>query len=122
MNTTSREWWLLDERQPVPLAELARMCGMSAPELAELVEYGALEPSASDAADTWFTADYVHPLREAARMRALFDLDLFSAGLLAGYLHRIELLERQVRALQGQVPGHGHPSREGPATWREPHA
>ncbi|MBI5278046.1 MAG: hypothetical protein HY854_16470 [Burkholderiales bacterium] len=121
MSMQSPEWWLLDERQPVALAELARMCGMSPQDLVELVEYGTLVPCAGTGADATFTADYVHPLREAARVRAMFDLDLFTVGLVTGYLHRIEVLEQRLRAVQGQLPAHVPRERDGPALWREAH-
>lgn len=121
MSMQAPECWWLDERQPVALPELVRMCGISAEELSELVEYGALAlaPGPDGAC---FTADYVHPLREAARLRGVFDLDLFTVGLLTGYLHRIEALERQVRALRAHAPLNAPHLRDGPQPWREPHA
>ena len=62
------------------------------------------------------------PLREAARLRADYDLDLFTVSLLLGYLQRIAQLEQQLRALNAHVP-HPHTlPREGPTPWREPHA
>jgi chaperone modulatory protein CbpM len=121
MTMHDAEWWWLDERQAVSLPELARVCGMSPAELGELVDDGVLVPASGAGAAACFTADLVHPLREAARVRAQFDLDLFTMGLLAGYLHRIELLEQQVRVLQGRVHAPPHSPRDGPATWREPH-
>jgi chaperone modulatory protein CbpM len=45
------------------------------------------------------------PLRTAGKLRQDFDLDLFTVGLLLGYLNRIEALERQVRTLKAQTPG-----------------
>ena len=59
-------------------------------------------------------------LREAARLRAQFDLDLFTVALLLGYLQRIARLEHQLRSLQAHVPYPQHLPREGPAPWREP--
>lgn len=91
------EWMWLDGRLTVDVAELARMSGMTAAEIEELVEYGSL-PAGSDG---MFQADVVRCLREAVRLRVLFDLDLFSAGLLLRYLRRIEELEGELRALRG---------------------
>lgn len=113
----SDEWMWLDARLTVTAGELARMCGLSEADIGELVEYGSLATVEGGG----FTAELVTPLREAARLRARFDLDLFTAGLLAQYLHRIEQLERELRALRGRLHGE-HGLREGPAQWREPHA
>ena len=47
----------------------------------------------------------VTPLRTAGRLRQDFDLDLFTVAMLLGYLHRIEVLENELRCLQaGQPP------------------
>jgi chaperone modulatory protein CbpM len=114
----------LDPHRRVDQAELAHMCSLSVVELDELVEYGALVPLVPEgsAATRCFSAACVAPLREAVRLRALYDLDVFTVSLLLGYLQRIEHLEHQLRALHAHVP---HPQplpREGPAPWREPHA
>ncbi len=115
MNT--EEWMWLDARRAVEAGELARMCGLTAEDLAELVDYGALEALQ----DGTFRADVVAPLREALRVRVRFDLDLFTAGLLLKYLQRIDAMERELRALRAHGPGEP-PEREGPARWLEPHA
>lgn len=91
-------------------AELAQMCGMSVNELQELVDYGALVPVGGEPLpQRLFSAGCVPTLRQAARLRADFDLDLFAAGLLLGYLQRIEDLEQQVRALHAHLPQHRAP-------------
>lgn len=90
----------LDSRETVSVAELCRVCGVSADELDELVEYGALEPVHSDEQGRMFSAVCVVPLRKVCRLRIDFDLDVFTAAVLLGYLHRIDELERQVRSLQ----------------------
>ena len=113
----AQEWMWLDARRAVEAGELARMCGLTLQEVAELVDYGALEPLQ----DGTFRADLVAPLRQALQVRVRFDLDLFTAGLLAGHLHRIEALERELRALRAHATREP-PGRDGPARWREPHA
>ncbi len=92
----------LDSRETVSLAELSRVCGMSADELAELVEYGALAPVESDAHGGTFSAVCIVPLRTVCKLRMDFDLDVFTAAVLMGYLDRIDELERQVRSLQAR--------------------
>lgn len=114
------EWTWLDAQRAVDEAELAHMCQLTIAEVEELVDYGALAPLAGPTRQ--FSAACIAPLREASRLRGHYDLDLFTVSLLLGYLQRIAQLEQQVRALQVHVP---HPQllpREGPATWREPHA
>jgi len=93
-------------------------------DLQELVEYGSLQPIAGRQ-ELVFSAEWVVPLREAFRLRRVFDLDLFAAGLVLEYLNRIETLERQVKTLRAHLPSHlppGQDHHEGPAPWREPHS
>jgi chaperone modulatory protein CbpM len=117
------DWYWLDAQRRIDEAELALMCDLSVQEVHELVEYGALVPLASEAgARRQFSAACVAPLREAARLRSHYDLDLFTLSLLLGYLQRIAHLEQQVRGLSAHMPHPQHLPREGPTPWREPHA
>lgn len=93
----------LDAREVIPLTELARICALSPDELDELVDYGALVPLEHARQERLFSAECVMPLRTAGKLRQDFDLDLFTVGLLLGYLNRIEALERQVRTLKAQL-------------------
>ena len=113
----------LDPLRRIDQAELAHLCSLSIAELDELVEYGALLPAPAEGSGLrQFSGTCVAPLREAARLRSLYDLDLFTVSLLLGYLQRITQLEQQLRSLQAHLP-HGHQlPREGPTPWREPHA
>jgi chaperone modulatory protein CbpM len=112
----------LHAHDSVEETELARMLDMSQAELDELVEYGALVPlPAAASAVRVFSAGCVPPLREAVRLRADFDLDLFTVSLLAGYLQRIAELERRLHGLEAHLPQPAQPQREGPEFWREPH-
>ena len=120
--TQSVEVAWLDARESVTLPELSRVCGLSEAELTELMEYGALA-ALDQAQPQWlFSSECVGPLRQAARLRRDFDLDLFAVAVLLDYLHRIDVLERQVKSLQAHLPAHSHVlQREGPQPWREPH-
>ncbi len=93
----------LDSREAVSLAELSRVCGMSADELVELVDYGALAPLASNAQESAFSADCIVQLRTVCKLRVDFDLDVFTVAVLMGYLDRIDDLERQVHSLQAMA-------------------
>ncbi|WP_341918189.1 chaperone modulator CbpM [Polaromonas sp. YR568] len=95
----------LDAREAVTLAELAQICALSVDELDELMDYGALVPMQDVRQERLFSAECVMPLRMAGKLRQDFDLDLFTVGLLLGYLNRIETLERQVQSLQAHLPG-----------------
>ena len=96
----SVEMTWLDSRETVNLAELSRVSGMSADELTELIDYGALAPLESNVAGSLFSAECIVQLRTVCQLRLDFDLDVFTAAILMGYLERIEQLERQVRSLQ----------------------
>lgn len=99
-------WMSLEATETVTADELARASGLSAEQLNELVEYGALMPvvvrSDGPEPDRLFSANYVLTLRTACHVQRDFDLDLFTAGLLVGYLMRIDTLERQVQSLHAQ--------------------
>ena len=123
MATEASDWTWLDPLRRIDQFELADLCHLSLAELDELVEYGALVPSTGDAtANRQFSAGCVGPLREAARLRAHYDLDLFTVSLVLGYLQRIAHLEQQLRSSQSHLGHPGHLPREGPTPWREPHA
>jgi chaperone modulatory protein CbpM len=120
MNAQAVEVAWLDARETISLAELSRTCGLSAQDLGELIDYGAIVPIRGST--TLFSAECVVPLRTAGRMRQDFDLDLFTVSLLLNYLHRIDVLEREVRALRARLPAHVQGGlREHPETWHEPH-
>ncbi len=110
-HTDRQESWIsLDASETVTADELARASGLSADQLNELVEYGALMPvaacSAAQEPDRLFSATYVITLRAACHVQRDFDLDLFTAGLLVGYLMRIDALERQIQSLHAQSTAH----------------
>lgn len=120
MKTEQVQWVWLDAAEKVSSAELSEVCGMSAAELEELVDYGALmplQPLDSPQAERMFSAEYITPLRMAGKLRVDFDLDLFTVALLLGYVHRIEALERQLRSLEAHIPSYsrlGFPSLQPP--------
>lgn len=76
--------------------EFARISGLQESEVRELVDYQLL-PAKLDTRTAL-------AVKEAARQRKDFDLDLFTTGLLARYLLKIEELEAQVRQLRAERP------------------
>jgi chaperone modulatory protein CbpM len=99
----------LDSSQTVTLTELSRCCAMSETELDELVDYCALVPVSAVTPQRLFSAEWVVPLRTAAKLRQDFDLDLFTVAILLGNLSRIEILQRQVQQLQALLPARLRP-------------
>ena len=122
MVSDAPDWSWLDPHQRIEQMELANMCGLNSAELDELVAYGALVPLVGEPGGRHFSASCVAPLREAARLRATHDLDLFTVSLLLGYLQRIAHLEHQLRGLPAHLSNPPQLPREGPTPWREPHA
>ena len=103
------EW--LDARETVTVTQLTVMCGLSREEIGELVEAGAIAPVAGPQPEASFAGSWVPPLREAAKLRRDFDLDVFTLGILLCYLSRIEDMERELQSLRAQMPAHLHPRR-----------
>ena len=95
----------LDGRETITLAELTRACALSAAELDELVGYGALVPLRATTQETLFSAEWVMPLRQAARLRRDLDVDLYSVAIMLGFLNRIAGLESELRSLQARFHG-----------------
>ncbi|BCO25903.1 hypothetical protein MIZ03_0782 [Rhodoferax lithotrophicus] len=104
------DWRWLDTRETITSAELSDCCGMSEAELDELVDYCVLEPVAPINQQRAFSAHWVVPLRHASKMRADFDLDIFTVAILLGNLTRIDVLERQVHSLQALLPPEMRPN------------
>jgi chaperone modulatory protein CbpM len=110
----------IDAGETVTCSELSSLCRVSAQEVDELVEYGALQPLPRHS-ERVFSRNCVVPLRTACKLKHDYDLDLFTVALLMEHLDRIAELERQVRYLRAHAPAHIAPHREGPQPWREPH-
>jgi chaperone modulatory protein CbpM len=108
------EWAWMGTRETINQHDLSDCCGMTELDLEELIEYSALVPVVTpdgipdDAPPCThiFSTEWIAPLREAGRMRADFDLDIFTVALLLAKMSRIEILEREVLALQAQMPFH----------------
>ena len=98
----------LDDQQEISLAELAEISGLSAAELGELVENGALVPN-NPLEEQWtFSGNYIVTVQTVCRLRQDFDLDLNALGLALLFLDRIRELESQLYDLRAQLP-HRHP-------------
>jgi chaperone modulatory protein CbpM len=112
MKQQAPDWIGLDTRETVTQSELSEVCGLTAEELAELVDYGALSPMGVDQEVHVFSAAWVSPLRTASKLRRDYDLELFSVAMLVGYLSRIETLERELQAVRAQQPDINSPNHD----------
>jgi chaperone modulatory protein CbpM len=88
----------LRPEQACALDEFARTAGLQESEVRELMQYQLLAPGALD-------MRMALALRQAVRLKNDFDLDLFTTGLLAGYIERVSELESELRKLQAERPG-----------------
>lgn len=102
MKQQAPEWTWLDTRETVTFSQLSEACCLSATELKDLVEYGALTPLLIEREAQVFSASWVSPLRTASKLRRDYDLELFSVAMLVDYLSRIETLERELQAVRAQ--------------------
>jgi chaperone modulatory protein CbpM len=96
------EW--LDADCEVSFVELVQLSGLTENELRELVEYGALAPKRTEAAQWIFSGACVVTVRAAQRLRRDFELDLNALSVAMGLLERIHALEAELRALHAQRP------------------
>jgi chaperone modulatory protein CbpM len=123
MTPQPHDWEWPEAGEIITHAELTQVCRISAGELDELVEYGAIAPLQRQGEQLIFSRACVTTLRTATQLKQDYDLDLFTVALLHEHLRRIEALEREVRFLRAHLPAHvGAEHREGPQPWREPHA
>ena len=89
----------VSEASSLNVSELASAVGMSEREINELVEYESLSPLEGPQDSERFSTEWVAPLRAAAQLQRDLDLELFVTALLLKYLRRIDVLERELRAL-----------------------
>ncbi len=122
MHNQPSDWHRLETGVLVSIEELSHCCRLEVDDLLELAEYGALKRADVDGGTILFHSDCVAPLRTASRLRADFDLDLFTTGLLLGYLRRIAELERQIASIQARAPAHAAHTHHEPGPWHEEHA
>jgi len=88
--------------ETIDAEDLCLACRITVTELQEIVAYGAPAPIREEPVLV-FTVDWLMPLRQAARLRDQYDLDLFAVSLLAEHLRRIDTLEAELRALRAQL-------------------
>jgi hypothetical protein len=95
----------IEEQASVSFTELVAAAGMPEADVRELVLSGVFEPLEPAATPWSFRADALMLARRAASLCRDFDLDAHAAGVLLGYLARIDALEQELRALRARAVG-----------------
>lgn len=85
------------------IEEVVALCELSEEDIAELMDYGALNSDVVVDEEIFFAAQRMQYLKEACQHRRDYDLDVFAAVLLMGYLQQIADLKQQVAELQAQL-------------------
>ena len=94
----------LDERGAVTLVELSECSGFTESELRDLVEFGALEPLDSNAADLNFGAKCIVAARAAYRLRNDLELDTHGLAIVLSLIERVQELEAQLQGMHARIP------------------
>ena len=95
--------WLSDY-DDCSLAELAVQSGLSADELQQLIESGALTPTGQRSSQPSFRAEYVVIAVSARRLRDDFELDAQGLAVATSLLRRIQELEAQLDRFRALLP------------------
>ena len=85
------------------IEEVAVLCELSDEDVSELMDYGALNSDMVVDEEIFFAAQRMQHLKDACQHRRDYDLDVFAAVLLMGYLQEIADLKQQVAELQALV-------------------
>lgn len=88
----------------IVLLELESASGLTRAEIVELVEYGVFAPQGERPEDWRFAQDALALARDAARLRAAFELSAPGLALLLAYRERLAELGRRIRELEVLLP------------------
>ncbi len=91
---------LLRTADHVSTDEFAGICGLSAAEFQELLEYGVLPADTLADKNICFSREYIEPVQTAYRKARDFDLDLCAVALFMEYLIEIKHLRSEVADLK----------------------
>lgn len=93
---------LIDENVTVNLSELSRISEVHGEFLIDLIEYGALEPSGTDAVDWQFDYRAIKRARTAVRLKRDFNIEPRAIALVLDLLEELQLLREKVSILERQ--------------------
>jgi chaperone modulatory protein CbpM len=102
LQLTEAVW--LEETGALTLVELAQCSGMSASELRELVELGAIDPVDAAAPELNFAANCIVAARTASRLRNDLELDSHGVALVLSLLERVQELEHALARVNARLP------------------
>jgi chaperone modulatory protein CbpM len=88
----------------IVLLELESASGLTRAEIVELVEIGVFSPQGERPEDWRFPEDALSLARDAASLRAAFELSAPALALLLTYRERLAELERRIRELECRLP------------------
>jgi len=100
--TDMHEGRWLGETHEFSYSQLLELSGLTAGELQELIDMGALAPQAGEAG--LFTSHCLLTVRTAARLRQGFDLEPRGLALAIALLGRIRDLEARLEQLGARLP------------------
>lgn len=90
---------ILEEELYLTLAELCRVCDVSAESIVSLVEEGVLEPAGEDMRQWRFSGESVTRVRVVARLQQDLGVNLSGAALALELMEEIRLLRARLEAL-----------------------
>jgi len=91
---------VLDDSTLVTITELCQSCDVESNLVAEMVEFGILEPAGGGPGEWRFQGGSLRRAATALRLQRDLDVNLAGAALALELLERIERLEARLRALQ----------------------
>ncbi len=104
MTTESEASSWVGECRELSITQLQDYSGLSAHELQELVDCGALQPLDETAAPLAFASHCLLTVRTATRLRHSFELEPHGLALAVNLLERIRDLEAQLEQVRAQLP------------------
>jgi chaperone modulatory protein CbpM len=95
---------VFSEARGFSMAELLELSGLSADDLQELIDYGALSPVQPEATPWVFSSQCLVTVRTASRLRRGFELEPHGLALAVSLLGRIRELETELNNLRARLP------------------
>ena len=93
---------VIDEKHGIRLARLCSACGLSAEDVAAMVEEGILEPVGTRRGHWRFPADSIRRARTAIRLQRDLELNRAGVALALDLLDRVEALRTRLRLMENR--------------------
>jgi chaperone modulatory protein CbpM len=95
---------LIEDDSLFTLAELCRSCGVHAEVIADMIEYGIIEPSGDTATQWRFAGGCLWRVTTVVRLQRDLDLNMAGAALALDLIEEVRELRRQLKAGTGRDP------------------